>query len=308
MQTLLHEIEKQRLNIQAILDDSKTQTERNRMGQFATPTTLALDMLSYAHDQLSQDTRIRFFDPAIGTGSFYSALLNVFTDARIECAVGYEVDLHYGGPAVELWSDTVLDLRIEDFTRSEPPGGMNNFNLLICNPLYVRHHHIGTDEKRRLREMAIRASGIEINGLAGLYCYFVCLSHTWMDDDGLAGWLVPSEFMDVNYGASLKNYLLNNVTLLHIHRFDPTDVQFSDALVSSAVVWFKNRKPSYEYEVRFTFGGSLQSPKIDRLVSVKSLREDPKWTRYPIKEKFQRTDGPVLSDFFTIRRGVGNRK
>jgi hypothetical protein len=42
--------------------------------------------------------------------------------------------------------------------------------------------------------------------------------------------LIPSEFMDVNYGAAVKRYLLNKVTLLHIHRFDPHDVQFGDAL------------------------------------------------------------------------------
>lgn len=60
-----------------------------------------------------------------------------------------------------------------------------------------------------------------------------------MAEGGVAGWLVPSEFMDVNYGKGVKYYLLSRVTLLHIHRFDPNDVQFADALVSSAVVWFR---------------------------------------------------------------------
>jgi hypothetical protein len=46
--------------------------------------------------------------------------------------------------------------------------------------------------------------------------------------------------MDVNYGKAVKHYLLSRVTLLHIHRFDPNGVQFADALVSSAVVWFRN--------------------------------------------------------------------
>jgi adenine-specific DNA-methyltransferase len=33
--------------------------------------------------------------------------------------------------------------------------------------------------------------------------------------------LIPSEFMDVKYGGPLKQYLLDKVTLLRIHRFDP---------------------------------------------------------------------------------------
>jgi hypothetical protein len=79
---------------------------------------------------------------------------------------------------------------------------------------------------------------LDISGLAGLYCYFLLLSHDWMEEQGLAIWLIPSEFMDVNYGVTLRRYLTEHVTLLHIHRFCPTDVQFTDALVSSAVVVF----------------------------------------------------------------------
>ena len=41
----------------------------------------------------------------------------------------------------------------------------------------------------------------------------------------------------------MERYLRERVTLLHIHRFDPGDVQFADALVSSAVVWFRNSPP-----------------------------------------------------------------
>ena len=118
---------------------------------------------------------------------------------------------------------------------------------------------------------------------------------------GLAGWLIPSEFMDVNYGASMKRYLFDKVKLLQIHRFDPNDVQFADALVSSAVVWFRREPAPLEHEVLFTYGGSLERPKLQRLVSVETLRRDPKWTRYPMKAD---DEGPGLGDFFKIKRGL----
>ena len=108
----------------------------------------------------------------------------------------------------------------------------------------------------------------------------------------------------------MKGYLLDKVTLLHIHRFDPSDVQFGDALVSSAVVWFRKEAPPAEHEVRFTYGGSLERPKLERLVPVETLRRDPKWTRYPMKGSFDQTDAPVLGDFFKIKRGLatGNNR
>ncbi len=296
--------EVRRIALQDELDAKKEGSERNRMGQFATPNRLAVDILRYAKAQLGMSEKVRFIDPAIGTGSFYSALLDVFPNPLISAAVGYEIDRHYGDPAVELWSDTGLDIRLEDFTRAEAPGDAEKFNLLICNPPYVRHHYIINGEKHRLKLRAQDACSVEINGLAGLYCYFLCLSHAWMSNGGLAGWLIPSEFMDVNYGISLKRYLLDKVTLLHIHRFDPNDVQFGDALVSSAVVWFRKSQPPLGHEVRFTYGGLLQHPKVDRLIPLETLVGNPKWTRFPQDKGLEASAGPVLKDFFTIKRGL----
>lgn len=297
-------IEARRLELQRELDAAKTQAERNRMGQFATPTALARDILSYAKRELGTDTDVRFLDPAIGTGSFYSALLEVFPGERIDAAVGYEIDPHYAIPAESLWHSTGLDVRQADFTSATAPTPAEAFNLLICNPPYVRHHHIVNDDKHRLRQLTRSACGLELSGLAGLYCYFLGLSHRWMADGGLAGWLIPSEFMDVNYGLAIKRYLLDTVDLLHIHRFDPNDVQFGDALVSSAVVWFRKAPPRPSHEVRFTYGGSLTSPTIERYVPAAALRRDRKWTRYPKADTGAIANGPVLSDYFTIKRGL----
>ena len=304
------EIEMRRLVLQAELDAKKDAAERNRMGQFATPTDLAVDLLRYAKTELGKHVKVRFIDPAIGTGSFYSALLDVFPKTQIVAAAGYEIDPHFGLPTKELWRDLGLQTYLEDFTKAEPPEDREKFDLLICNPPYVRHHHITNGDKQRLKLRVQDACGVALNGLSGLYCYFLGLSHAWMRDGGLAGWLIPSEFMDVNYGAPVKRYLLEKVTLLHIHRFDPNDVQFDDALVSSAVVWFRNAPPPIEHEVRFTYGGSLERPQLDRLVPVETLRRARKWTHYPMKEGRDSTDGLVLGDFFNIKRGLatGNNR
>ena len=302
--------EERRLAIQAELDAAKDQAERNRLGQFATPTELALEILEYARHQMDGTPTVRFIDPAIGTGAFFSALLTLFPEDRVRDAVGYELDPHYGEPAARLWNDTMLDLRLEDFTLAAPPSDGHRFNLLICNPPYVRHHHIQSGEKRRLKTLISESCGIDMNGLAGLYCYFLGLSHRWMEEGGLAGWLIPSEFMDVNYGASVKRYLLDRVTLRHIHRFDPNEVQFGDALVSSSIVWFSNEEPPPDHKVRMTYGGSLLRPQLERLVPVETLRHDLKWTRYPMKKGNAELPLPKLADFFDIKRGLatGNNR
>jgi len=301
MSETLEQAERRRLLLQESLDAQRTQLERNRMGQFATPSALAQDVLRYAASLLPRDANIRFFDPALGAGSFFSALLRVFPRDRIRRAVGFEIDPHYGDPAAELWKEHGLIVNHCDFTRAEPAP---QFNLLICNPPYVRHHHLQNGEKRRLQQRTQQASGMELSGLAGLYCHFLGQSHPWMAAGGVAGWLIPSEFMDVNYGREVKRYLLQRVTLLHIHRFDPQDVQFADALVSSAVVWFWNAPPPANHHVKFTFGGTITEPRIAREVGADALAQETKWTRFPISEIRECSDAPRLSDFFHIKRGV----
>lgn len=299
----IHKFEEQRLALQAGLDGEKTPEDRNRMGQFATPTALAREILAHGIRLLPADEKISFLDPGIGTGSFYSALRAVAPHERIARAEGFEIDAHYGEPARTLWQDTALDIHLADFTQAEPEE-QGRANLLICNPPYVRHHHMDAARKADLQRRTEEACGVKINGLSGLYCYFMGLSHQWMEPGGVAGWLIPSEFMGVNYGRMLKTYLLNKVTLLQIHRFDPKDVQFADALVSSAVVWFRNEQPPADHTVLFSYGGTLAKPALAREVPAAELAQEAKWTRYPQSGKGSARAGITLGDLFDIKRGL----
>lgn len=296
------EQEQKRLELQASLDAQKSALERNKLGQFATPTALAREIVAHGA-RLLGDQPIEFLDPAIGTGSFYSALSASVSADRIRSALGFEIDPHYADPAQKLWKGHALEMRLSDFTKVEPSVS-ELANLIICNPPYVRHHHIGKNVKEGLQTRTEAACGVCINGLSGLYCYFLGLAHRWMKPEGIAGWLIPSEFMDVNYGQQLKQYLLTKVELLHIHRFDPADAQFTDALVSSAVVWIRNKRPSAGHSVRFTFGGTLANPVVARDVQIDELRSESKWTRYPLAQAASHKSSVTLGDLFTISRGI----
>jgi adenine-specific DNA-methyltransferase len=299
----LAQLEIERSALQDGCDSAKTQKERNRLGQFATPPALALEILRFAKKLLPADGKVRFLDPAFGTGSFYSALLHTFHSERIENATGFEIDKHYADRTLDLWSDKSLDLHVADFTKAVPPKAAGRFNLIVCNPPYVRHHHLTADEKVRLKILAQRLSGLRLSGLTGLYCYFLLLSDAWAMDGGVCIWLIPSEFMDVNYGVPLKEYLLTKVTLLQIHRFASEDVQFTDALVSSSVVCFRKTVPPREHTVDFTFGGSLNEPKELQRVLLADLRADSKWNGHT-QHSAVTVPRTVLSEIFHIKRGL----
>jgi len=50
----------------------------------------------------------------------------------------------------------------------------------------------------------LRTKGLPVSGLAGLYCYFLLLADEWVQNQGISIWLIPNEFMDVNYGKTIK--------------------------------------------------------------------------------------------------------
>jgi adenine-specific DNA-methyltransferase len=294
-------IEGRRQEEQIRLDTLKTAAERNKWGQFATPFALALSLARYAQSLQGEGTH-RFLDPAVGTGSFYSALSQTVPAKAIQAATGIELDPLFAEVARNLWSKSGLHIVQGDFTKQQPPT--QRFNLILTNPPYVRHHHLESDAKDRLKEQLARSLNMEISGLAGLYCYFLLQCHDWMEEQGLAVWLIPSEFMDVNYGATVRRYLTERVTLLHIHRFCPTDVQFTDALVSSAVVVFRKAVPAPGHRVRFSFGGPIERPTTEALVPLDVLRHSRKWTQFPARTNFENSDEPTLGDLFTIKRGL----
>ena len=300
-------IEHSRLKIQEKIDATKERETRRKLGQFATPTSLAIEMLQYAQSLLPQ-SEVRFLDPAFGTGVFYSALSQIFSQDKIKKVVGFEIDEAYCYAAMDLWkSESLLELQLADFTRASPPKSeQEKYNLIICNPPYVRHQILASNEKQRLIDLVTQTVGIRPSGYSGLYCYFLMLSHYWMTQNGLAGWLIPSEFMDVNYGRQVKEYLLNHVTLLRIHRFNPSDVQFNDAIVSSAVVWFEKRSPPPDHTVVFTYGGTLLRPATSEHIPIERLKQLPKWSRLSLISYNQTQDPspPRLKDFFTIKRGI----
>jgi hypothetical protein len=125
---------------------------------------------------------------------------------------------------------------------------------------------------------------------------------------GVAAWLVPGEWMDVNYGAALRHYLGSHVTLLRLHRFEAADLQFGDALVSSCVVVFRKEEPGRGARCELTAGSSLDRPARRTRVAVEELERHPKWSHFLPGGAAPRLRavGPAtpLGDLFEVKRGI----
>ncbi|MGY1545803.1 Eco57I restriction-modification methylase domain-containing protein [Streptomyces sp. MN6] len=257
---------------------------------------------------LHDEAFVDFLEPSCGSGSFFSALLQNLGDKRINKAIGVELDPRFAKAASDLWGPRGLRVIEGDFTSSDTISDATA-SLLVANPPYVRHHHLAANQKRELGALCADQLGIKPSGLSGLYLYFVLLSHRLLAPGAVSAWLIPSEFMDVNYGTAVKEYLTSQVQLVRIHQYDASEVQFDDALVTSSVVVFKNVPPSPGCIAEFSFGGTLSQPKVTRYIPSAELKAEVKWSRYihgaaPSGGTEGVEAGPKLSDFFRIRRGL----
>lgn len=301
----MQDLETERLALQTALDAERTAKERNELGQFATPTVLAADIAQYALSLHDQDQDITFLEPSIGSGSFYSALCRTREQRHVARALGVEIDSRFVAVARKLWADSGLEVIEGDFTAPGVTPDDYRASLLLANPPYVRHHHMETGDKNRLVAQVLKDLGLKASGLSGLYVYFVLLAHAHLADNAVSAWLIPSEFLDTNYGSVLREYLSRHVTLERIHRFDASDVQFDDALVTSAVVVFRNAQLQTGHLTEFTYGGSVTQPRDRVLVETDTLAHRKKWISYFNGTHESTADTrTMISDLFRIRRGL----
>lgn len=291
------DIERKRQLLQDALDSDKTMEERNKMGQFSTPYSLARQICEYMKS-FTGDHIESFLEPSMGTGVFYSSLSEI---SEIGHTVGYEIDKHYFNPTKELWKKSNIKIVNENFLDAVPN---EKFSLIITNPPYSRHHHIPSQIKHKLADTINSLYNIKLSGLTGLHIYFIILSTQWLKDDGYSCWLIPSEFLSVNYGTELKSFLLKNVDLISIHSYYNTDLQFNDALVSSSILVFRKSKDKNQY-VKFSWGANINNPDETIIIKKTDLNPTEKWNHSFLsnrngyaKSKF------TIGTFFNIKRGI----
>lgn len=301
------QIEAQRIERQAQLDAERTQKEKNLAGQFATPRDLANSIAKYAVGLLAEKSPV-FLEPSCGSGAFISAVVRSLDEAQNRLGAGYgvELDPRFASLASELWSDLGLRIISGDFLEIDE-SSLPKVNLVLANPPYVRHHHLTSDQKQKYREVCMRSVGHAPSGLSGLYVYFLLATDKFLDDNAVSAWLIPTEFLDTNYGKVLRQYLSRDVSLVRIHRFDPEGLQFDDALVTSSVVVFKKSKLDPQHPVVFSEGTDINHPEREVVFAQGLLCDEDRWSRYfrsvPSSDPAAKK-APILGDFFQVRRGI----
>lgn len=272
----------------------------NKVGLYLTPPELARDIMEYAINLLGKDQAIHFGDPAIGNGIFFSSLHQIIKNRKLGSALGIEIDPIRGEATHRRWAHKGLEILINDYLHLDK---LPHRSLIVANPPYVRYQYIEQEYGKKLRHQILLQTGFHLSGQAGLYAYFLLLSHNWMQPGAIAAWLLPSEFMETNFGSTIRRYLTEKVQLIRIHQYNSEEIQFENALVSSSVVVFQNKQPELNHIVSLSKNGSLLSPKYTEKIDNDKLNKKTKWT-IPSIEPLSLSLTTRLGDLFVVRRGI----
>lgn len=229
---------------------------RKRFAQFFTPFQLASLMADWLFGNKNMQTVL---EPAFGLGVFSRALLSKKSDLSIK---GFDIDEKIFVEAKEIFNDTPnVNIHLEDYMFND---WNNKYDGIICNPPYFKFHDY--DNKTILNEIENRLK-IKLNGFTNLYTLFLLKSIYQLNPNGRLAYIIPSEFLNSDYGKLVKSALIKNKVLRHIVVFDFEENVFDDALTTACILLCSNDKHSQK--VNFS-----TIKKIDDLELIKSYISD----------------------------------
>ena len=198
---------------------------RKKYAQFFTPEEVAELMIDWV---LKNQSLNKILEPAFGLGVFSRLLLNKKPNLEIK---GFDVDPIIFEEATNSFSEFPnVNLILEDYLFND---WNNKYDGILCNPPYFKFHDY--ENKKALEEIKKRLK-INLNGFTNIYTLFLLKSIYQLNKGGKAAYIIPSEFLNSDYGTYVKQYLIKSNALKHIIIFDFKENVFDDALTTSAIL------------------------------------------------------------------------
>jgi len=290
---------------------AKTQREALRQkGQFWTPDWLADAMVAYV---LERDDQV-LFDPAVGAGAFFLAAKRLaLKNAWSVRFAGKEIDSYTLAEARRsgLTEAELATVSIGDFL-SEPPE--QQFEAIIANPPYIRHHRLSAETKAHLRRLALEHLGFALDGRLGLHNYFLLVALRLLAPDGKLAFVMPADTCE---GLSAKrfwtwittHYCLEAVIAFH-HSISP----FPTVDINPLIFLIRNSAPQKNFWWAYCIAQPENLPtwiasRFEK--SVNGLNLHQRAVAEAVETGLSRSttqrshpDSVPFSHFFTVKRGI----
>lgn len=278
---------------------------RKKFAQFFTPFTIAQFMAKWITANKNLQTVL---DPAFGLGIFARAI----RQTNKECLItGFDIDENILQQATDIFDvDKNTSIQLKDYMFND---WKNRYDGIICNPPYFKFHDY--ENKTTLKEIEEKL-GLKLNGFTNLYTLFLLKSAYQLNVGGRAAYIIPSEFLNSDYGKQVKSYLIKNKLLRYIIIFDFEKNVFDDALTTASILLFANDNEKSEVEFiniktldeLFALQKKISAyPKIksENAIAFSKLNPEIKWRAYYQEQNATKFKNLVpFSNFAKVVRGI----
>ena len=287
--------------------------ERKKIGQFFTPKLISDLMASWVVN--AHGTKI--LDPSMGLGIFFRSIIKNHPKQVNDLEFfGIEKDTKILEQSKKLFQNyhpitkPIIHYINEDF--------LDNWEMkydgIICNPPYLKFN----DYENKDSILKFRSKFDQnFSGLSNIYSLFILKSLKQLNKGGRAAFIVPSEFMNADYGKEIKKFIKKNFTLRFIIVIDFNMGVFDDVTTTSAILLFADDENAGNIQfidvtnidnfnlIKARLNFYPEQGMIGKMKKLSELDENKKWRNYYQEMNSDKYKNLVpFSDYANVSRGI----
>lgn len=271
---------------------------RKKFAQFFTPEQISDFMANWVLN--GRREKLDILEPAIGLGIFSRSLHKQNSHIQV---IGYDIDKTVSSYARDYFASQEYNVTIsnENYLTT---SWSEKFDGIICNPPYLKFHDY---DNATLIPIVNNRLHTHLNGFTNIYTLFLLKSIHQMKEGGRMAYIIPSEFLNSDYGVEVKRVLLQSGFLRHVIIVDFTKCAFDDALTTACILLCENGKSSED--IRFSNIDDIANldSSLTQYISFPSGQLNPeiKWKQYYEDTSSSNYNHLVpFSTFAKVSRGI----
>lgn len=273
-------------------------THRKKFAQFFTPVPVSDFMAKWVMEGKSECVDV--LEPAFGLGVFSRSIYKIHSNVRI---TGYDIDKTIFKYALSNFSNGGIDITLQNKNYLTTPWD-EKYDAVICNPPYLKFHDY---DNSSLIPIVNKKLHIQLNGFTNIYTLFLLKSIYQMKEGGKLAYIVPSEFLNSDYGVEVKRTLLKSRTLRHIIIVDFTQCAFDDALTTACILLCEKTSSSSGIRISTLDSIDKLDSSLYNYITIDSnqLKPEVKWKQYYENTQSSKYKNLVpFSIFAKVSRGI----
>jgi len=209
-------------------------------GQFFTPEEISIWMSKWIL-KLNPKT---ILDPSVGFGS----LIHKFYNKKNIKITAVEKDKNIFKFVKKIFKSNT-DIYNEDFLNF---NSKIKYDAIIANPPYIRFQK--REIEKKIFEKFEKIVGRKISKLSNIYVLFIIQIIRYLEDKSRAAIIIPNEWMNANFGETLKFYLRDTKVLSKIIYISHESLVFDKGnLSTSCILLIEKNKNKNKEKVDFIY-------------------------------------------------------